>query len=204
MRAAARESALSVYRDAILKAAADEFADRGYAATRMLDIARRAGMSVGSLYLYFDSKEAIFASMVRTSSDRMVEQLNVSVAGVEDPRARLRRLVEAMFRFIEDHRAMFLVWHQQPEVGRAHCEEIAGQSDSARERVFALYRATIASGVAAGALRADVAVEDQLAFVTGAMHGFIEAWVRSNGETGLVDKAPLIIDLTLRALGGIP
>jgi hypothetical protein len=58
--------------------------------------------------------------------------------------------------------------------------------------------------MATGALRDDVAVEDQLAFVTGAIHGFLETWIRSGGETGLVDKAPLLTQLTLRALGGNP
>jgi AcrR family transcriptional regulator len=202
-RAAARESALSVYREAILRAAEDEFADRGYAATRMQDIARRAGMSVGALYRYFDSKEAIFASMVRRASDRVVEQMSAPVSGAKDLRARLGRLIESMFRFIEDHRAMFLVLHQLPDVSRAQCEAMAGQSDSAREKVLALYRATIEDGVATGVLRDDIDVDDQLAFVTGAIHGFLETWMRSGGETGLVDKAPLITDLTLRALGGV-
>jgi AcrR family transcriptional regulator len=201
VREVARESALSVYRDAILQAAEDEFADRGYAATRMQDIARRAGMSVGALYRYFDSKETIFGSMVRRASDRAVEQLHAAAA-VKNQRARLGKLVESMFRFFEDHRAMFLVLHQQPEVGHAQCEAMAGQSDSARERLFALFREAITDGVAARVLRKDVAVDDQLAFVTGAMHGFIDAWIRSGGETGLVDKAPLITELTLRALGG--
>ncbi|MBZ0231902.1 MAG: TetR/AcrR family transcriptional regulator, partial [Deltaproteobacteria bacterium] len=204
VRAVARESALTVYRDAILEAAEAEFADRGYAATRMQDIARRAGMSVGALYRYFDSKEAIFGSMVRRSSDRAVEQLSAAGAGAKDLSLRIGDLVESMFRFIEDHRAMFLVLRQQPEVAHAQCEAMAGQSDSGRERILAVYREAIADGVATGELRDDVAVDDQLAFVTGAMHGFIEAWLRSGGEAGLVDKAPLITALTLRALGGAP
>lgn len=202
VRAVARESAVSVYRDAILGAAEDELSERGYAATKMLDIARRAGMSVGALYRYFDSKEAIFGAMVQRSSDLLVEQMSASVVGVKDLPMRLGKLVESLFRFIEDHRAMFLVLHQLPEVGRAQCEAMAHQSDSARERSLALYRAALADGMATGALRDDVAVDDQLAFVTGAIHGFLESWIRSGGETGLVDKAPLITNLTLRALGG--
>ncbi|HUQ03381.1 MAG TPA: TetR/AcrR family transcriptional regulator [Kofleriaceae bacterium] len=203
-RAAARESALSVYRDAILQAAEDELAQRGYVATKMLDIARRAGMSVGALYRYFDSKEAIFGAMVQRSGDRLVEEMRASVTGVKDLRARLGRLVESLFRFIEDHRAMFLVFHQLPDVGRAQCEAMAHQSDSARERSLALYRAVLADGMANGTLRDDVDLDDQLAFVTGAIHGFLDTWIRAGGETGLVDKAPLITDLTLRALGGSP
>jgi AcrR family transcriptional regulator len=43
-----------------LAAALDEFFEKGFAATRMDDIARRANLSKGALYLYFDSKEAMF------------------------------------------------------------------------------------------------------------------------------------------------
>jgi len=46
-------------------AALDLFVERGYAATRLEDVARRAGVSKGTLYLYFDSKETLFKTVVR-------------------------------------------------------------------------------------------------------------------------------------------
>ena len=53
-------------RPAELTAAALElFVERGYATTRLEDVARRAGVSKGTLYLYFDSKEALFKAVVR-------------------------------------------------------------------------------------------------------------------------------------------
>lgn len=45
-------------------AALDLFVDKGYAATRLDDVAARAGVSKGTLYLYFDSKEALFKAVV--------------------------------------------------------------------------------------------------------------------------------------------
>ncbi len=49
----------------ILEAALAVFAQRGFAATRMEDIAARAGVTKGTIYLYFDSKEEVFKSLVR-------------------------------------------------------------------------------------------------------------------------------------------
>src|ERR1700757_1534180 len=49
----------------ILTAALDCFAERGFAATRLDDVARRAGVTKGTLYLYFDSKEELFKAVVR-------------------------------------------------------------------------------------------------------------------------------------------
>ena len=46
--------------DAILDAAWAVFAERGFARAKLDDVARRAGVSKGTLYLYFDSKERLF------------------------------------------------------------------------------------------------------------------------------------------------
>ena len=43
------------------------FAEKGFARTRMEDIARQAGVTKGTIYLYFDNKEAVFESLVRES-----------------------------------------------------------------------------------------------------------------------------------------
>jgi AcrR family transcriptional regulator len=49
----------------IVAAALDVFVERGFAATKLEEVARRAGVTKGTLYLYFDSKEALFKSVVR-------------------------------------------------------------------------------------------------------------------------------------------
>jgi AcrR family transcriptional regulator len=51
----------------ILGAALDVFRERGFTAARLEDVAKRAGVSKGTLYLYFPSKEAIFKALVRES-----------------------------------------------------------------------------------------------------------------------------------------
>src|ERR1700743_2411208 len=51
----------------ILDAALKVFAEKGYAGARMDDIARRAGVTKGTIYLYFENKEAVFKTLVRDS-----------------------------------------------------------------------------------------------------------------------------------------
>ncbi len=65
--------------EAILAAAADEFALRGYAGASLSRIIEGAGISKGSLYYYFDDKEDLFATAVATAIDRLLE----AVGGVE-------------------------------------------------------------------------------------------------------------------------
>jgi AcrR family transcriptional regulator len=51
----------------LLAAALDLFVERGYAATRLDDVAARAGVSKGTLYLYFENKEELFKEVVRAN-----------------------------------------------------------------------------------------------------------------------------------------
>jgi AcrR family transcriptional regulator len=65
-KAGARKEQSAARRDAIVAAALDEFSARGFAATRLEDIAKRAGVAKGTIYLHFADKEKLFEEIVRT------------------------------------------------------------------------------------------------------------------------------------------
>lgn len=62
-------------REAILKAALAEFSAAGFAATRLDDVARRAGVAKGTIYLHFADKEALFQEIVRSMLTPLVGHL---------------------------------------------------------------------------------------------------------------------------------
>lgn len=62
-------------KDMIVDAALRLFADRGYAETSMSSIAEEAGVSKGTLYLYFSSKEEMFREMMETGFEAMLKQI---------------------------------------------------------------------------------------------------------------------------------
>ncbi len=62
---ASRKTRSAERRDAILSAALDEFSSRGFEAARLDDVARRAGVAKGTIYLYFRDKESLFQELVR-------------------------------------------------------------------------------------------------------------------------------------------
>jgi AcrR family transcriptional regulator len=59
-------------REAIIAAALEEFSVRGFAATRLDDVARRAGVAKGTIYLYFRDKESLFQELVRAMVSPLV------------------------------------------------------------------------------------------------------------------------------------
>ena len=73
-------------RDAILNAALDEFSASGFAAARLDDVARRAGVAKGTIYLYFRDKESLFQELVRTMLTPLIGR--IEAAGTADLPAR--------------------------------------------------------------------------------------------------------------------
>jgi AcrR family transcriptional regulator len=74
-RARAPRAAQAERRQAILAAALDEFSARGFAATRLDDVAKRAGVAKGTIYLYFRDKESLFQELVRAMLSPLVGTL---------------------------------------------------------------------------------------------------------------------------------
>jgi len=75
----------------IIAAALESFAERGFAATRLEDIAARAGVTRGTLYLYFPSKEELFKAVVRQSIVPIIARGEAMVANSHEPSAELLR-----------------------------------------------------------------------------------------------------------------
>lgn len=77
----------------IVGAAMAVFAERGFAAAKLDDIARRAGVSKGALYLYFETKEEIFRAVVDQAIAPNMQAIRVMIAAHSGPLADLLRLV---------------------------------------------------------------------------------------------------------------
>jgi AcrR family transcriptional regulator len=85
----------------IMDAALELFAEKGFTATRMTDVAKKAGISKGTLYLYFENKEAIFRSVVQEMIIPLVDQNDERVANYTGSAALLlRELLEGMWQAV--------------------------------------------------------------------------------------------------------
>lgn len=80
MHRARTDEAKDKRKQIILKAALDEFFERGFSAARMDDIAQRADISKGTLYLYFSSKEALFEGLVDSIARPNLERIRAAVS----------------------------------------------------------------------------------------------------------------------------
>jgi AcrR family transcriptional regulator len=93
-----RKAEPAARRDAILDAALTVYAERGFEAARLDDVAVRAGVAKGTLYLYFKDKEALFEEVVRSAASPIVERLSVLAAAPDMPMATM---LDALFSLFE-------------------------------------------------------------------------------------------------------
>ena len=91
-------------RDAILMAALDEFSARGFAATRLDDVAKRANVAKGTIYLHFADKEMLFQEIIRTIVSPVITTLESTALADLPMRAIAERLIDVVIREIYETR----------------------------------------------------------------------------------------------------
>ena len=108
--------------DAIVRAAAQVFAARGYAATSTNHIAARAGVSIGSLYEYFPSKDALLVALMEAhlaEGEAILERAAAEAMAERDPVERVvARFVRAMVTFHSQDRALHRVLFEEAPLPR--------------------------------------------------------------------------------------
>ncbi|KPF78967.1 hypothetical protein IP88_02785 [alpha proteobacterium AAP81b] len=155
----------------ILAVAHELFLDQGFEGTSMSEVAARLGGSKGTLYAYFDSKEALFEALITDNCARMSAQL---FEGPEDTglEQRLLAIARGYIRLVTSDMAVRMIQilaaeaRRRPELGRMFYE--AGPA-VALDRLSAI----VAAAIADGTLDADdprLAAETLLSLARGKLH----------------------------------
>jgi AcrR family transcriptional regulator len=97
-RQGARIAKAAARRDAILDAALDEFSAKGFAAARLDDVAKRAGVAKGTIYLHFADKESLFQELIRAKMVPVVGSLELAFATGLPLRAIIEQAIEIFAR----------------------------------------------------------------------------------------------------------
>jgi AcrR family transcriptional regulator len=157
----------------IIHAALEVFADRGFAATKLEDVARKAGVTKGTIYLYFENKEALFKALIRETIVPVIAQgeaLAKSFTG--SARDLFEKLVRDYWRLVGETalagipRLMIAEAGNFPELARFYYEEVV-------TRGHRLMSGVLERGIEAGEFRkVDLAVATKLA-MSPLMHAVV-------------------------------
>ena len=118
----------------ILDAAFAVFADRGLAAARLDDIARRAGLSKGTIYLYFPNKEELFREVVRSTVVTAIERGEAVLAHEPDPRRALIAWMDNYWAWLRSpvfpamYRLMHTELHRFPDLAAFYATDVIARA----------------------------------------------------------------------------
>jgi AcrR family transcriptional regulator len=178
-------------RAAILDAALEEFAARGFAATRLDDVARRARIAKGTIYLYFRDKESLFQELVRTMLSPLVGTIEAAPLSEVPIRAVAEMIVDVFVREIYGTRRKDVIrliiseGPRFPKLAEIYYREVIA-------RVLPVIRARLTLAVERGELSSDALARFPQLLVAPALVAII--W---NGLFGRL--APLDIRELMRA-----
>jgi AcrR family transcriptional regulator len=153
------------------------FAERGYSAVTMDEVAAKVGVTKPLLYNYFGNKESLYIACMERAGDTLTATIGSAVAATDTPAEALRAGMHSFFAFLDSDRAAWTVLFDEtlPRGGRI------------ADRV-AVYRGQIADLVADAMLdqipprlqrNAKVQVEALSAAVLGAAEALAHWWLRS-------------------------
>lgn len=161
----------------LVDAAVDLFAANGYAATRVQDICRRAGVAKGLFYWYFPTKQDLFVELVRSMRLRLRKAQAAAMDPAADAVVRLRQGSEASVRFQLEHAGYFsLLDVERADAG--HAAVLREGGDVYLRDVLALVREAQATDLADPCEPTEALAHG----VLGAVSSLTHAW-----RTGRID-----------------
>jgi TetR/AcrR family fatty acid metabolism transcriptional regulator len=181
-------------RDAILRAAIDTFAGRGFFNSQVADVARAAGVAAGTVYLYFRSKDDLLVSVFERSMKDALAEGRAAITDVDDPAERLRRFARVHLGRLGRDRNLAIVFQVELRQSVKFMERF---SSSLFRDYLGQIRSAIADGQKAGSFRRDVNPTVAAKILFGALDEMATNWILSRRRYSLEGDADAVIDLFL-------
>lgn len=97
----------------ILNAATRVFAEKGYHSATMSDIARQAEYAVGTIYLYFKDKQALYLALTDEKMDELIRRIKNKIDQVDGSLAKIKILIDEEFAYFEENRDFFRIYFSE-------------------------------------------------------------------------------------------
>ncbi len=184
-------------RERILRAAVVAFGRRGFHRTRIRDIARDADVADGTVYLYFESKEALLTAIYEETASRFLaagrERLAAGGSAVE----RLHILLEEHLADLGSDRDLATIF----QIELRHTARVMGRySRGPFHDYLELIDQILRAGQDEGSIRADLDTHLAARSIFGVLDEAVTDWVLSSRRGPLAEQAAPVLDLLLRGL----
>jgi AcrR family transcriptional regulator len=180
-----------------MRAARGVFAEKGYDAASVSEIAERAGIVEGNIYRHFENKRALLVKVVEDWYEEMLSDYDEHLQSIRGTRNRLRYMIWRHLSTIE----------KEPALCRLVFDELRTGADYRRTTVFELNRAytqrtihILREGIESGEFRASVPLEIVRDMIYGCIEHHTWAFLRGEGQFSVQDSADAITDVVYAGL----
>ncbi len=182
--------------DAIVSAASELFARKGYEAATLNDVCDSLGLSKAAIYHYFASKSALYDRVILKTLKRMADRLDEAVANEITPAAKLKALVIAQCAFLEtDAFGMVVVF----EATKMMNKDLGREGFAFMDGYEALIGSLIEGGIKDGSF-ADVDVDVTRKLIIG-MLSWMAKWFDPKGDVKARDIADRFLQILMHGIG---
>jgi TetR/AcrR family fatty acid metabolism transcriptional regulator len=181
-------------RDAILRAAIDVFAERGFFNAQVADVARAAGVAAGTVYLYFRGKDDLLVSIFERTMREGLARVRAAVADTTDPCERLRRFAHLHLAGLGADRNLAVVFQVELRQSTKFMERF---SSTLLRDYLGMIREAIEEGQRHGMFRADVKPTVAAKMFFGVLDEMATNWILSQRAYSLEADAEAVVDLFL-------
>ncbi len=190
--------------DRILDAAIDVFAEKGFHHARISDIAAKAEVADGTIYLYFRNKDDVLITIFEEKMGVLIEGLKLVLEGVDDPLERIRTFARYHFKQVQDHEALAEVLQIELRLSNKFLKEYRPTQLWEYLNVFA---GIVRDGQERGVIRQVDTFSSMWAFF-GALDEIAMQWVLANKERkqrfSLDGSAEAVADIFVRGMAVDP
>jgi len=186
------ETAKADKREAILRAAIDVFAERGFFNAQVADVARAAGVAAGTVYLYFRGKDDLLVSIFERTMRTWIAEARACLAPLDDPIVQLREVARGHLERMGRDRSLAVVFQVELRQSTKFMERF---SATLLREYLGIIRGIIANGQASGVFRKELNATLAAKLFFGGLDEMATNWILSRRKYALATEADAIVDI---------
>jgi AcrR family transcriptional regulator len=190
-RLSRRERELSLRKEIVFEAAEEVFATKGYYEAGVEEIANRAGVSVGTFYNLFGSKETLYVTLIEQRLDDLIQHVRVCLKRGDHALDQLNHLLTGLFEYIDQHQALLLLyvvtthglpWHIPSDMGDAIFAKY--------QELFGHVTAVCQRGQQEKTFQGTTSPSSLALAILGVANAFLTAWIVGKKEGSITALLP--------------
>ncbi len=188
-------------REAILRAAIDVFAARGFFNAQVADVARAAGVAAGTVYLYFRGKDDLLVSIFERTMREAIADGQACIGPLDDPIDQLRAIARVHLDRMGHDRSLAVVFQIELRQSTKFMERF---SATLLRDYLGIIRGILVAGQASGVFRREINATLAAKLFFGGLDEMATNWILSSRTYSLVSQADAIVDLFVRGAAAPP